>query len=587
MLDRKNFGKNSLFFLMLIFFSSGCGLQPNFKTVRFESPVEILGCTTTFADNFESNATVEKGNCTFTRCLDNTQDNYNPSNLAEILNYIYQYQTDKDQTIISNCNGRSACIHNLSKNKDITGTKENGSCLFQACMDENFHEFIEGDYLAIQAYINQWGENYQHLPRVESSCVLKRQYCKNPEASNYTGPVESRGDPYCIFYACTKEKFEGYKKYQEFKDFLLNHPGKIIVDNSDTRCGPKLVSENIKEIDINKQALKTPVDVVFIIDDSKSMDDEIQRVRDGLVAVSPTLRNFNAEINIELHKINNVNKNIKSSMLPDKKTQRLQYLRPNTVHNIKIDGTTDLTYIEQNINEGIDKVMASYGDGNERGACYVQRVLEHFKTDAKKNLITILISDEDDHEKGSSKNCYMHTDITINAPPPMNTTHFPFKDSTGKDDLVNVVSEGVVNLNQDKKFGFASIHWNSAIATCPNNLGTHAETYIKMLEKLKSHKKISIEGDICEKNYEPLLDRILADTIREIIGYKYLVSTLDKNPVITKVELVTIDQKIIEISTSDYEEQIDGNNLYIRLNESLFEYLKNSAKVRVHVTEDK
>lgn len=567
---------------------SGCGLEPNFKTTHFEAPVEILGCTKDYADNFELQATEEKGNCVFTRCQDQTQDNYNASNLNQILEYISKYKIEKNLALLSNCNGRSACIHNLSKNKDPIGTKENGSCLFSACMDENYHEFVESDYLSIQEYLNQWGEDFQNQARVDSSCLLKRRFCKNAEASNFTGIDESRGDPYCIFHACTKEKFEGYKKYQEFQDYLKNIPGEIIEDNSDSRCGAKLVSKNIKEIDINKQALKSPVDVVFIIDDSRSMDDEIQRVREGLVAVSPTLRNFNAEINIELHKINNVNFNTKTFMpiVPGKQIKRTEYLRPKSVHEIKINGSTDLNFIEENINLGIDKVMATYGDGNERGACYIQRILEAFKNDANKNLITILISDEDDHEKGSSKNCYKYSDENINLPPGINLEHFPFKDSTGKDDLINVITEGVVNLSQDKKYGFASIHWNSAISTCPNNQGTNAENYIRLIEKLKTQKKIAIEGDICEKNYEPLLEKTLADTIREIIGYKYLVSNLDKNPVITKVELISTNQQVIELNSSEYEEFIDGNDLYIRLHESLQEDLKNSAKVRVYVTED-
>jgi hypothetical protein len=583
------FKNNFLLLSTLLIFLSGCGLESNFKITSLERPIEILGCKLSFADNFDPNATEEKGDCQFTRCLDQLQDNYNSQNIEEILKYISDNQLEKDKTLFSNCSGRSACIHNLSNNKDPTGTKENGTCLFNACMDENYHEFMENDFNSINEYLAEWGQDYDFKPRVTSSCSNKRKHCKHQEASNFTGIDESRGDPYCIFHACSKEKYEGYKKYLEFSDFLKNHPGEIIEDNSDTRCGARLVSKNIKEIDVNKQAFKTPVDVVFIIDDSRSMDDEIERVREGLTAVAPTLQNFNAEINIELHKINNVNKNTKLSMIqntPDLKIQRTEYLRPQTVHDIKIDSTTNIDFVERSINTGINKVMASYGDGNERGACYVQRILEDFKSNSKKNLISILISDEDDHEKGSSKNCYKYSDQRISGAPPFIYTHYPFQDSTGKDDLINVISEGVVDLKNDKKFGFASIHWNSKTSTCANNLGTHAESYIRLIEQLKNHKKISIEGDICEKNYATLLDTTLADTIREIIGYKYLVSTIDKNPIITKVEVITSSQQVFELTTGDYEEYVDGNNLYIRLSEQLYDLLKNSSKIRITVTED-
>jgi hypothetical protein len=578
---------------LLLFFSlaiiSSCGLDPSFKTTRFEKPVEILGCRLNFADNYDVNATEENGTCVFTRCLNNTQDNFNASNIDEINSYITQYNLTSSATIISNCNGRSACIHNLSKNKDPLGTKENGSCLFKACLNDNFHEYVESDALSIAEYMNIWGEEFQNVHRVESTCNQKRRYCKNAEASNYTGPTESRGDPYCIFYACTKINYQGYAKYLEFEDYLKNNPGEIIEDNSDSRCGAKLVTKEIREIDINKQALKSPVDVVFIIDDSASMGDEVTRVREGLVAIAPTLKNFNAEINVELHKVSEVNKNTKVTMLSNtttSKIQRTEFLRPKAVDTFKIDGNTNLDALEKKIGDGLDKIMAQFGNGQERGACYIQRILEEFKSTNAKNLISILITDEDDHEKGSSKNCYQYSDRNLFLTPPNDYTHHPFTDSTGKDDLINVITEGVVNLDKEKKFGFASIHWNEKIASCPNGQGFHAESYIRLIDQLKNHKKIALEGDICQKDYEPVLENTLADTIREIIGYKYLVGSLDKNPEVTKVELIENNQNVIELGANDYTFTNDGVNLYIQINESLFDLLRKSKKIRIYVTED-
>lgn len=578
-----------LFLLISLGHLASCGLDPSFKTTRFERPVEIVGCTQNFADNFDVNATIENGACVFTRCLDSNQDNFNNSNIDEINTYINTYQLSTTAALLSNCNGRSACIHNLSKNRDPIGTKENGSCIFSACLNTNYHEYVESDAVSINEYNQIWGEEFQNIPRVESSCNLKRQYCKNAEASNYTGPTESRGDPYCVFYACTKMKYQGYQKYLDFSAFLKTHPGEIIEDNSDTRCGPKLVTKNILEIDINKQALKTPVDVVFIIDDSASMGDEVSRVREGLVAIAPTLKNFNADINIELHKISEVNLNTKVSMISNtssSKIQRTEFLRPKAVDTIHINGNTNLDVLADTIGKGIDKIMAKFGNGQERGACYIQRILEDFKSTNSKNLITILISDEDDHEKGSSKNCYKYSDRNMLLPPPNDYEHNPFKDSTGKDDLINVITEGVVGLNNEKKFGFGSIHWNSTTATCPNGQGFHAESYIRLIEQLKNHKKIAMEGDICQKDYEPILTKTLADTIREIIGYKYLVASVDKNPIITKVELIDSAQNAIELNANDYDIINDGTNLYIQLHESLLDLLRQYSKIRTYVTED-
>lgn len=581
---KKLFIKKNILFLIIMMNLSSCGLDTNLKTISLEKPIEISGCTLSYADNFDSQSTQEKGNCTFTRCLDETQDNFNQKNIQDIFDYINQYKKNKDEVIISNCNGRSACIHNLSKNKDTLGTKENGSCLFEACMDENFHEYMENDAEEIQEYLDQWGENYQNSSRIKSSCSKKRNYCKNAEASNYTGLNESRGEPYCIFHACTREKYEGYKKYLEFKEYLQVNPGEIIEDNSDSRCGSKLVSKNVKEIDINKQSLKTPVDVVFIIDDSRSMDDEIARVKEGLITISPTLKNFNAEINIELHKISYVNSNTKTTTINN--IQKTEYLRPTSVHNIKIDGNSDLSLIENSISDGIDKVMSVYGNGEERGACYIQRILDSFTKDNQKNLITVLISDEDDHEKGSSKNCYRYSNRNYLLSPPNDFEHFPYQDSNKKDDLINVITEEVVGLDKDKKYGLTSIHWNNKVSTCINNLGTHAENYVRLIQQLSTQKKIASEGDICEKNYATLLDNTLADTIREIIGYKYLISSMDKNPILHKVELISPNQNAITLDQTQYEEFIDGNNLYIRLNENLIDLLKKSTKIRIHVTED-
>lgn len=581
--------RRNILLIILVPLIHACGLEPSFKTIQIDRSIKILDCTKSFADNYNQNATEENGTCEFTRCLDQTQDNFNASNLQEINEYINQYQLDKNNTLLNNCNGRSACIHNLSKNKDPQGTKENGTCLFNACMDENYHEYVESDFKSIDEYIIQWGETFQNQLRINSTCKNKRRFCKNPEASNFTGLNESRGDPYCIFHACTKAKFEGYKKYQEFQEFLRTHPGEIIEDNSNSRCGPRIVSKNIKELDVNKQALKTPVDVVFVIDDSSSMGDEVDRVKDGLITLAPTLKNFNSEINMEFHKISQVNNTTKVTMLSNTQTSKIQkteYLRPKATDSLKIDGKSDLATIEKDITRSINKVMDFWGNGHERGACYVQRILDSFKTDSNKNLITILISDEDDHELGSSKNCYTHTIRDLLGHPNLNFEHFPYKDSTGKDDLINVITEGVVNLDQDKKFGFSSIHWNEQIANCPNELGSHAESYIRLVDQLKNHKKISIEGDICEKEYGPLLDKTLADTIREIIGYKYYVASLDKNPVVDKVEIITIDHKTIELTTNDYELVDDGVSLYIKIDESLSELLKNSSKIRIHVIEE-
>ncbi len=712
---------HKIIYSLSIILLTSCGLDPNFKMTRFEKPIEILGCTQSFADNYDANSTQDDGTCVFMRCLDETQDNFNNSNIDAITEYITKYNLSSDKTLISNCNGRSACIHNLSSNKDPLGTKENGACLFKACLDDNYHEYNENNAIDIKDYLTQWGENYQGNSRVESTCQQKRRYCKNPQAANYTGPTESRGepycifhactkvdyeghqkylefldflkthpgeiiednsstmcgnklacihplsknndpqgtkengsclfkacldenyheyikddadsinqylavwgdnyqgnyriestcsqkrrycknadasnytgatesrgDPYCIFYACTKSKYLGYQKYVEFQIFLQTHPGEIIEDNSDTRCGPKLVSKNIREIDINKQSLKSPVDVVFIIDDSASMEDEVSRVREGLVAIAPTLKNFNAEINIELHKISEVNKHTKTTTLSNtatSKIQRTEYLRPNYVDRFKIDETTNLNILEEKIGTGLDKIMEKFGNGQERGACYIQRILEDFKTNSSKNLISILITDEDDHEKGSSKNCYSYSDRNLLISP-NEYEHHPYTDSMGKDDLINVISEGVVQLQSDKKFGFGSIHWNSQTATCPNGQGFHAENYIRLVNQLKNHKKIAIEGDICQTDYEPVLEKTLADTIREIIGYKYLVGALNKNPVITKVELVQQNQNVIELNANDYIVLDDGVNVFIQIHESLRDLLKDAAKVRIYVTED-
>jgi len=568
---------------------SSCGLNNSFKTTRFEKPIEILGCKLSFADNFDINATEENGSCIFTRCLDNTQDNFNAANINEINSYLAQYNITSTAELLSNCSGRSACIHNLSKNKDPIGTKENGSCLFRACLNNNFHEYVESDAISINEYTNIWGEEFQNINRVESTCNQRRRYCKNAEASNYTGPTESRGDSYCIFYACTKKNYQGYAKYLEFEDYLKNNFGEIIEDNSDSRCGAKLVTKEIREIDINKQALKSPVDVVFIIDDSASMGDEVTRVREGLVAIAPTLKNFNTEINVELHKISEVNKNTKVTMLsntPTLKIQRTEFLRPKAVESFKIDASTNLDELENKIGNGLDKIMTQFGNGQERGACYIQRILQDFKITNTKNLISILISDEDDHERGSSKNCYKYSDRNLFLTPPNDYTHHPFTDSTDKDDLINVITEGVINLDKEKKFGFASIHWNENIATCQNGQGFHAESYIRLIDQLKNHKKIALEADICQKDYEPVLENTLANTIREIIGYKYLVGSINKNPEVTKVELIENNLNIIELGANDYTFANDGINLYIEINESLFDLLRNSQKIRIYVNED-
>ena len=164
--------------------------------------------------------------------------------------------------------------------------------------------------------------------------------------------------------------------------------------------------------------------------------------------------------------------------------------------------------------------------------------------------------------------------------------HFPFQDKSGKDDLVNIITEGVIDLDADKKFGFISIHWNKNTSVCTTNLGSHAETYIRQIEQLNQNGKKALEGDICHNSYDDLLNETLTDTIREIMGYRYQVAELIKNPVIKKIEIVQANGSLYEVTQSEYAEFRDAQFLYVDFQQSLAPILKNAKKIRLTIVED-
>lgn len=536
------------------------------------------GCTHLLADNRDLAATKENGTCKFSRCFDSTQDNFNDSDRAKILEYAKSQNLAPDSIIASICNGRSGCTHTMAKNKDPIATKENGTCQFEVCIDENFEEYLEFDAQVAKNYLQKFPSG-----SIKSTCSKKKIYCENPEATNFT-QGSTKGDQYCIFKACTQYRFEGFKKYISYLEYLKSHKGEIIEDNSSNSCGMKLIDEFTRETDIKKDNVKTPVRVSFLIDDSGSMGDEVDRVRDALINLSELFITFNTNLILELHQLDDVNKYTKIEKITNnlgQKIERTTYLKPTPVKELKITGQTNLNNLKKDISEAVDTIMAITGSGNEMGLCYLERVIRDFRLqDQENNLITVLITDEDDNYRGSSKNCNVFSDNLVGS-----WTHTQFTDSNGKDDLVNVISEEVASFNTVKSYSHVNIHWNKFTSTCNSLESYHAENYLKLIDKLLAQNRRAMAGDICSKDYDTLLQTTLGDTVLELIGFKYRVASVSKNPKILKVSIVKANGDEIVITPDRYIESSTGDDYFIEFQIDLKEILKSAKKLRVIIEE--
>lgn len=573
--------------LYVIMQLTACGLNSTFK-ISPVTPVniDVKGCMMTAADNYKKNATKADNSCVFSRCWDASQDNFNEQDRLSIESYAKKFKLNIKNIINNTCNGRSGCTHALSSNKDLLATKENGSCLFNACLDENYQEYMKYDAQQIEDYISDWGETFNGKNRVTNSCNLIKQYCEHKEAINYTGVGNTLGEEKCTFVACSKINYLGYQKYLQYQEYLKTHKGSIIEDNSDAVCGPKIIDQITREIDIKNERKKVPVRISFIIDDSGSMEDEADKVNQALQDLTPPLISYGADLTLELNQLDDVNKNVVKSHPPGlPQTDHFDYLKPIPVKQIKINNSSNADNIRKDINGAMDQILQRVGSSQEQGLCFIQRLMEDYKNSADKNLITVLVTDEDDNFLGSSKNCYAYSEVNNLVPPSVGTIHIPYQDQQGKDDLVNVITENALSLPSDKTFSLISIHWDKDKSVCTSYGASHAANYIRLVNQLKAGGKRAMTGDVCAEDYYKLLDTTLADTILDIIGYRYQVAKISKKPVIKSVSLIQANGNVSPIAASSYKSVVEGEDLYIEFSTSLKEALKNSKKIQVIVEE--
>ncbi len=116
----------------------------------------IPGCTNAKASNFNSSANKENGTCNFKGCLNESSSSYS----SELNNSINEYKASlvlKNITytgfIDSNFGCKfNGCKQSLATNFNPLATDENGSCLWQGCIDPSYIEYSENLKNAYNAY---------------------------------------------------------------------------------------------------------------------------------------------------------------------------------------------------------------------------------------------------------------------------------------------------------------------------------------------------------------------------------------------------------------------------------------------------
>ena len=85
----------------------------------------VEGCTDSSADNYDAEAVVDDGSCTYLGCTDSTADNY-----------------DENATIDDDSCIYSGCTDSTATNYDVNATIDDGSCTYSGCNDSGVVQSI-------------------------------------------------------------------------------------------------------------------------------------------------------------------------------------------------------------------------------------------------------------------------------------------------------------------------------------------------------------------------------------------------------------------------------------------------------------
>jgi len=179
---------------------------------------DVLGCTDPEANNYNPNANVDDGSCEFLGCTDPIALNYDPNATIDdgSCNYIY------------------GCTDPEADNYWPDATMDDGSCIYLGCTDPNANNYdpdatVDDDSCVydVLGCTDPEANNYNPNANIDDgSCTYDVLGCTDPNAFNYN-PLATVDDGSCIYlvYGCTDMDALNYNPSASIDDGTCIYPG--------------------------------------------------------------------------------------------------------------------------------------------------------------------------------------------------------------------------------------------------------------------------------------------------------------------------------------------------------------------------
>jgi len=498
------------------------------------------------------------------------------------------------------------CLAQFAYNFQASAYLEDGSCIFKPyCDQEGYAEYAPEVDVYIKRYMEVYGEKTpEGEDRVTITCEDEKVYCPHPEAINFVDnpvyPPVGYKKEYCYFSACTKSDFYGHAKYLEYVEYLKEHEGEIIENNTPRSCGAQRFFKEKKDIKPDVETLYDKASISVLLDDSSSMSGEIESVKDALVNLSPILKDTGKDISISFHRLSDnapESNNEQGNMYFNKKLNNGNYEYiyglSEEIGKVEINKLKPLVEFKKEILVALDEFKINNGYGNEQGLCTTLKHLNDLVVkgmDEKTQYLSMLITDEDEHYKNDTKKCFERFEVEEKDNLKKKKEVKVFTDAQDNEyHIESFISK--INLLSDLEkaaYGWIGIFYDKGQNNCKfKGQNSHGETYLDFSNNLDQYDVSHQVGDICATDYTQLIKDKLIKSFLEKVGYNYF---LVEAKSITKIEKLVIKLK-------DGTDFVPGPLQYklvelagkhsIRFSEDLFDQLRTAQSIEVEFIYEK
>ncbi len=193
----------------------------------------VLGCTIPGATGYSAEATQDNGSCRWETCLDSNYTEYD-SDLASIISdYIAAHGGDQSTYHTSTCsvaNPIYGCTQPTASNTDSNATHDDGTCMWNTCLDSNYVEYDALIEIIINGYAAvNGGVSADYF---SSTCVtpVSVEGCTDEDAENYN-PNASIDNGTCHWIACCNEGYSNSTTADEklkYHNYAQEHGGDLM-----------------------------------------------------------------------------------------------------------------------------------------------------------------------------------------------------------------------------------------------------------------------------------------------------------------------------------------------------------------------